>query len=320
MKNIILIVADSLRRDTFTQLTHHHPDRGYPVIKYPNVQSRNSCTELSLPWMLSGMDVYSPTLSIPTDLKKLGYNTLLIHSNAIVDKFKQPFHQTIDLSTGNTYEKLTRKYNKLRNTLQRHLPAKWYHKVKQVIRGNPEIYLPYSRVTRNLITLEENLPNEPYFIWLHLMDPHTPYYPLYSTLPTETIIDYNDNQISAVRGYYTPDSEEVSTWYYLYESEIMEMWQILDIFLSTTDLSNTDIILTSDHGEEFGEHGEYGHKGNRFNPENIDIPFLLATTTPPKQGIKDLGELRGFVKHLAKPQGINTYTSITNYTTPKVKR
>ena len=34
-------------------------------------------------------------------------------------------------------------------------------------------------------------------------------------------------------------------------------------------------LLTGDHGEEFGEHGYWGHTSN-FTPEQVRVPFLLS--------------------------------------------
>lgn len=273
-KNIILVVADSLRRDTFLHLLGTEGFRDYPAKLY-SVDAMNSCTELSLPWMLSGTRNYSPVDTLPLDLHGLGYNTLMIHSNPLVDRFKHGFDQVIDLHTHHRRARLSRKYNRVRDALQKRLPST-YNKVKGLIRGPPEEYLPYCRVNNKLEALEKYKPDPPYFIWLHLMDPHTPYYPSLAGLPIEKIIDTNDNQISAVRGYYTPSIDEAKTWYSLYLEESAEMWQTLNKYLETVDYSQTTVIFTSDHGEEFGEHGHYGHKGNRFNPENITVPFFIA--------------------------------------------
>jgi len=293
--NIVLIVADSLRRDTFNQLTTMDGFKDYPA-KLLNVDAMNSCTELSLPWMLSGMDTYSPTMNIATDLRRLGYNSLMIHSNPIVDRFRHGFDTVIDLHTHSRKARLSRRFNRVRDALQKRLPASTYNHVKGMIRGNSG-YLPYCRVKEKLEAIQTYTPDPPYFIWLHLMDPHTPYYPRTAHLDAEKIIDLNNNQISAVRGYYKPNMEEVKTWYSLYLQESEEMWRTLNKYLETLDYGETTVIFTSDHGEEFGEHGHYGHKGNRFNPENISVPFFIAGDMP-RFSIKDHSQLRAFITGL----------------------
>jgi len=299
LKNIVFIVADSLRRDTFNQILTIHGFNDYPFKVY-HVESMNSCTERSLPWILSGMDIYSPTMNIPSDLKRLGYNTLLIHSNPIVDRFKHGFDHVIDLHTHDRRAKLSRKYNWVRDVLQKRLPVSTYCKVKNLIRGAPEDYLPYCRITSKLDAMVGNTTYSPYFVWLHLMDPHTPYYPKSTQLDLDKIIDCNDNQISAVRGYYKPDMEEVKTWYSLYLLESTEMWNTLNNYLESVDYSETTVVFTSDHGEEFGEYGHYGHKGNRFTPENIQVPFFIVGENLPELSLENHSTLRLCIRELLK--------------------
>lgn len=298
MKNLILIVADSLRRDTFNHLLLTESFKDYPA-KLLNVNAMNSSTELSLPWMLSGMDLYSPTMNIPRDLGRQGYSTLLIHSNPVVDRFRHGFNNVIDLHTHNRKARLNRKYNRVRDALQKRLPDSTYNHLKKLIRGPPTEYLPYCRIEAKLEAMKTYTLEPPYFLWLHLMDPHTPYYPTTAGLPIEKIIDLNDNQISAVRGYYHPSLDEAKTWYSLYLSESMEMWHTLNKYLETVDYDKTTVLFTSDHGEEFGEHGHYGHKGNRFNPENITVPFFIAGDTPSTK-IETHSTLRILINSLAK--------------------
>ena len=40
-------------------------------------------------------------------------------------------------------------------------------------------------------------------------------------------------------------------------------------------LDQTLLILTADHGEQFGEHGGYGHGLSLYEPE-IHVPLLIA--------------------------------------------
>lgn len=290
MKNIIIVVADSLRRDTMKEIVEFPVN--LPLTRY-TVTACNSCTEKSLPWMLSGMEVFSPTMSIPTDLKKLGYHTVLIHSNPVVDRFKGPFDQVIDLGNKTKVSRKLRRFNRV----TRYVPN-WLYKMFQG--KDMKNYLPYARVTEKLEALSKvpwalQTP-KPMFCWLHLMDPHTPYYPLLEN-PSE-IVEINRNQISAVRGYYEPSKAEVRRWYELYKLESSAMfWRLLE-WLDTVDYSKNTVILTSDHGEEFGEHGAYGHKGDRYWPENLEVPFLVIGEGVGTMSIQSHKTLRDLVRKL----------------------
>lgn len=236
------------------------------------------------------------------DMRKLGYQTTLIHSNAVVNRFKKPFNKTIDLSTITKTKKMGKKYHKVSHLLKKYLSYRLYRLFKQFTRKYDENYLPYARVKTKLETLDHILSDDskPHFVWLHLMDPHTPYFPLTLPIARKEVIDMNDNQLSAVRGYYKPTMEEAKTWYYLYETEIIEMWSTLHNYLRNLDLDKNMVIFTSDHGEEFGEHGHYGHKGNRFNRENLEVPFLVYSENMPNLVVEKLGDLRRVVRRLVQ--------------------
>jgi len=297
MKNIIIFVADSLRQDTYNQtLKPLLKASKIPYIEHHSFRSCNSCTELSLPWMLSGMEIFSENMAFPKDLEKKGYKTFLIHSNPIVGRFSGCFMDSVDLSqrTKNPLYKVTKKYNRLRKAFETHFPY-LYKQAKKYIRGTEKNYLPYTRIYDTL----PHIPLEPNRLtWVHLMDPHTPYYPLKTVIHIDTIITQNDNQISAVRGYYTPTIDERMLWKQLYQDECLEMSKTLVQFLQTLDFNETTVILTSDHGEEFGEHGHYGHKGNRANPENVDVPFLVFGDNTPLIDFNTHSGLRRYVNSL----------------------
>lgn len=64
----------------------------------------------------------------------------------------------------------------------------------------------------------------------------------------------------------------------LYDAEIAELDAALGVFFEelarTSDPEQTLVILTSDHGEEFFEHGQIGHGTSAFQ-EQIGIPLLM---------------------------------------------
>ena len=58
-------------------------------------------------------------------------------------------------------------------------------------------------------------------------------------------------------------------------------------------LANTLVIVTSDHGEEFGEHGAYGHGHTLYLP-GLEVPLIIAlpATVPPGLRIAGFVSLR----------------------------
>jgi arylsulfatase A-like enzyme len=140
-----------------------------------------------------------------------------------------------------------------------------------------ERYLPYSRADE---ALEHSLKwmgeHDGYFLWTHLMEPHIPYYPRETSLDMSRneMRALNDKLIEAVHGNYTPTEEEVELARTLYREEVAEMDREIGAFFdrfSPDDL----LIITSDHGEEFGEHGQFSHHTNKFIPILVDVPLIF---------------------------------------------
>lgn len=118
-----------------------------------------------------------------------------------------------------------------------------------------------------------------WFLWIHVFDPHAPYLPYGSALdrlwpaPRERFEDLerlriarraNDLDLTGERGLYLQA---------LYDSELRRV----DDFLRGLDeqLPGDPLwLVTSDHGEEFGDHGGHGHGNNLFE-ETIRVPWVM---------------------------------------------
>lgn len=238
--------------------------------------------------MITGLEKYSPVMNIPRDLAKKGYLTLIRHSNPIVKPMTGCFHLEQDLWARSKRENFIKKYNRFFRHLSVH--------TQKIIRGSINYYLPYARAEKAL----QHKTDRPQFTWIHLMDPHTPYYPKATEAILSEVIKQNDSQIAAVRGYYKPTTEEKKLWYHLYSSECREMAKAINQYLQIIDYRENTVIFTSDHGEEFGEHGFYGHQCNRFNPENIKVPFIVIGEDIIEYPSSSHRDLRKFINQLAR--------------------
>ena len=92
--------------------------------------------------------------------------------------------------------------------------------------------------------------NKPFFLWLHLFDPHHPYETHgYSDLkPYEQEVAYTDHQLA-------------------------EFFEFLN---KRNAVSNDLVVITSDHGEAFGEHGEVSHSLFVYNT-TLRIPLMISS-------------------------------------------
>jgi arylsulfatase len=109
--------------------------------------------------------------------------------------------------------------------------------------------------------LHRNADRRP-FVWVHLLRPHRPYTPLVQYLPKE---------LQKPGAYVSPMIK--------YTAEVREaddmVGQLLGAIDSTVGLKRSLVILVSDHGEEFEEHGMSGH-GHSLHDEVIHVPLLIA--------------------------------------------
>jgi len=103
-----------------------------------------------------------------------------------------------------------------------------------------------------------------WFCWVHLWDPHAPYAP---------------PEPYASRFKADPYSGEVA-----YVDA--ELGRLLDEVAKGGGLGNTLVVLTGDHGEALGEHGETGHGYFAYNA-TIRVPLIIAGPGTEALRIKD---------------------------------
>ncbi len=129
-----------------------------------------------------------------------------------------------------------------------------------------------------------------FFLYVHLVDPHDPYDPdpvqrerLAAHVPTDwkeesqlDIATRLQEEPSAAEGVL---AEAVSFNLALYDAEIASLDAALEPLFSALDerelMDRTVIALTSDHGEEFLEHGFVGHS-MQVHEECVHVPLILA--------------------------------------------
>ncbi len=148
--------------------------------------------------------------------------------------------------------------------------------------------------------------HRPFFLWVHFMDPHTPYCPpqtarsgeerisFLPVVPTKEPWDppflYSEEDAAA-----TPDiiwwnlrQDEAEALYrgevaYV-DSAIGEVLQRLDS-LGLTD--STCVVVGADHGEEFGEHGGLVHPHCiHLHDEVMRVPLVIAGADLPPQRVE----------------------------------
>ncbi len=129
--------------------------------------------------------------------------------------------------------------------------------------------------------LPEIRKSAPWFVWLHFLDPHAPYRPRPAHLPglwtaAERYADLESAVPADVlrRLGVVPGSPRLAYVQALYRSEVAEVDRHLDAVFRELGPDADLAIVTSDHGEEFLEHGGFGHGATLFE-EVIRVPLLV---------------------------------------------
>jgi tetratricopeptide (TPR) repeat protein len=126
----------------------------------------------------------------------------------------------------------------------------------------------------------EGKSGKPYFLWVHVYDPHLPYdapppfREQYKERPYDGEVAYTDQQIGRLL-------DAVAKW-----------------------SPNALVAVLSDHGEAFGEHGEYAH-GVFLYDTTMRVPFLVAGPGVPagvrvKQQVRTIDLLPTVLELVAK--------------------
>lgn len=127
---------------------------------------------------------------------------------------------------------------------------------------------------------------ERFYAYVQTIDPHVPYDPpeelisLYDKEYGGTIRPRNTAQLleDIKKGKFKPTAEDKERVHALYQGEITYHDKWFDDFLKKLDkqglLEETLIVVVSDHGEEFWDHGSVGH-GHQIHQELIHVPYIM---------------------------------------------
>jgi arylsulfatase A-like enzyme len=278
MKNIILITLDATRRDVFglygnpKGLTPFMDSLKENSLLFSKCQSAGPYTQASFPAILcSGyyLDYGKPEGLAPQRtlvseiLQKAGVFTAAFHSNPYLssllgwDRGWDLFYDSLDDDLED--ERLS------------------------YVRGETI----NAKVIAWLSSYVKKSHRAPFFLWTHYMDVHEPY------MPERKFVDLVDPSIGidqeAMYALFentllkrdVSDPKKISLLKRLYEVHVREVDSYVEGLFQSLDrlglLAETVVILTSDHGDEFNEHGGLSHD-DKFYSELIDVPLFIWGT------------------------------------------
>ena len=157
--------------------------------------------------------------------------------------------------------------------------------------------------------------NRPFFAWLNYFDPHDPYFApppfdkLYGSIPASGQAgSFGDIGASDWGGTLSPEETQWQMDHYDAAITYMdaELGKLFAGLRQEGLYDNTIIVITSDHGEAFGEHGLYGH-ANSLYQEEIKVPLFIRypKSIPAGEQVKDIVSLRDLAATITDLAGLN---------------
>jgi arylsulfatase A-like enzyme len=127
--------------------------------------------------------------------------------------------------------------------------------------------------------------DNPFFVFFHTYKPHAPYKPIppYDTMFDEGYRGQITGSLADIEGVNNgkiqADQADLDHIESLYDGEIREMddqlCALFDYLKQEGLLEKTLIVITSDHGEEFNEHGSVGVHSHTLYDELLRVPLIV---------------------------------------------
>jgi arylsulfatase A-like enzyme len=272
MRNVILLTIDTLRRDVlgcygrgFTPFLDSIQDR---CIQFNQAYSTGPYTQAAFTGILTSSYYLEygkqkmlswKRLLISEVLQKTGITTAGFHSNPYIstylgwnrgwDVFYDSMADEVDEKT--PYIKAIEINRKVDTWLSSHVRAETY---------------------------------KPFFLWVHYMDVHEPYVPdpKYIDIVDPSLQMNEDEMFRLFKDVLlkrdVSDRGKVEVLRKLYRAHVRQVDDALKDFFGILEkwnlLKESWVILTTDHGDEFGEHGGLSHDGKMYS-ELVHVPLII---------------------------------------------
>ena len=128
--------------------------------------------------------------------------------------------------------------------------------------------------------------DQPFFLWLHFMDPHSPYYPMEKALDLMGSAPVKPFRARYLNSYWNRSdlgplhvARQRKEIVALYDAGIrwvdFQIARLVEALTRFHQWNDCILAVTADHGEEFLEHGGRYHPPSSLHEELIRVPLLL---------------------------------------------
>jgi arylsulfatase A-like enzyme len=304
VSNVVLVTVDSLRADA---IGPYDGDRHTPAMDdlaaegtvFERAFATGNWTPFSFPSILASRPVFAdsgeigvedvPTLAgtlSEAGVATAGFNAAngFLTSHWGYDEGFDEFEPFVASVGSSIYSRYLATHPTVEAWLQ--LAASPIRRIRSRLAGNADDrpFLDTSRMfdVENAATDFLDDAEEPFFLWLHYMDTHTPYVPapryirevsdgflgthrmLHAHTRTGLGWDVDDRTLRELRTLYQAATRQVDD----------SIGRVLDSLAANGFDDETAVILAGDHGEEFQDHGHLAHYPKLYD-ELIRVPLIV---------------------------------------------
>ena len=157
----------------------------------------------------------------------------------------------------------------------------YFYFLYKIVFGS-EPFIRAEKLNKSFFKWLNNRKNNNFFAWVHYMDVHQPHIPNNKYMGMFCKKNISKFKLakywSKITEKTVPKDKDLKNMVDLYDAEIRYLDDNLKILFKKLEKEglrdNTLIIITSDHGDEFGEHGGLGHMLKLYN-EMLKVPLLF---------------------------------------------
>ena len=286
--NVVLLLVDSLRPDSLHDYGNARKtdpvlaEFGKKGVRFTNAHSHSSTTKLSVASLFTGLIPPANGVRealLPTKKRMYAGDILSSELTTIAEVLKKNGYSTAAF-VNNPHLRASSGF------------SQGFKDYK---------YFPGSKATaaelnQSVLDWLKKTPRKPFFVYVHYMDLHISYNPTekYRLLYTK---DKNEPPISTMGFWRGPlANRRIKQTRALYEAQINYWDDSLRLFIGQLEkggwLSSTLFIILADHGEEFYDHGGFGHNFTLYE-EMLRVPlyFIYQGVLPSGQTRNDLVQL-----------------------------
>lgn len=338
IRNVVLITVDSLRADAidWTSNSLRTPEIGRLAeegIVFENAFAHGNWTPFSFPGILGSRSVFaeSDSIGLPGSstlaecLQNAGISTGGFNaSNGFLtshwgyDRGFDEFESFIGGDEMSRYQRYMAAHPTVNAWVQ--LAMSPFRRLVHRIR-NGDSERPFADTSRMLATEDRAVEfvsgaDEPFFLWVHYMDTHTPYAPA-----PRYLRDINSGGVQTHklirahsrtgRGLQVSERtlEDLKTLYYgAVRQTDASIGRLREAVAEAGATDETAVVLAGDHGEEFMEHGNLSHYPKLYD-DLVHVPLIVSLPGRKSQRVDDAVGLDGIPPTIAELFGVDTPTA-----------